>query len=142
MKKDLTVQCSVNDFNAPVQWFKGNEPINPELAFPPKFVIEKSILGHCKLTIKNADFEDAGLYKCRIVGSDQVTKGHVKIKGSDSMWWLINGCEHTSQYTFSLLRLSQTLFIKTLNLHSLVSSKTGNEHKHKIVVNFDGCFNG
>ena len=46
-----------------------------------KLTIEKSILGHCTLTILNARHEDAGLYKCKIDNTRHVTKCNVSFKG-------------------------------------------------------------
>ena len=81
VKEDLTIQCTVNDFNAPVKWYKGDDEITGN-ELPLKYVIDKSMLGHCKLTIKKATKADSATYKCRIVGTKQVTKGTVTFKGS------------------------------------------------------------
>ena len=47
-----------------------------------KFAMEKSILGHCTLTILKARHEDAGVYKCKIDNTKHVTKCSVNFKGS------------------------------------------------------------
>ena len=46
-----------------------------------KFATEKSILGHCTLTITKARHEDAGVYKCKIDNTKHVTKCTVNFKG-------------------------------------------------------------
>ena len=46
-----------------------------------KYTMEKSILGHCTLTILKARREDAGLYKCKIDNTKHVTKCNVSFKG-------------------------------------------------------------
>ena len=46
-----------------------------------KFTMEKSILGHCTLTIMKARREDAGVYKCKIDNTKHVTKCSVSFKG-------------------------------------------------------------
>jgi len=77
-KRDHTIVCAVNDFRAPVKWFKGDEEIAEDNA---KFVIEKDFIGHCKLTIVQAKKEDGGVYKCKIEGTKSVTKCTASFEG-------------------------------------------------------------
>ena len=56
-----------------------------------KFTMEKSILGHCTLTILKARREDAGLYKCKIDNTKHVTKCNVSFKGFVCSEWFLIG---------------------------------------------------
>ena len=75
------LECAVNDARAPVQWFKGDEPVD-EGKFDGRLVVEKDLLGNCRLTILGGDRRaDAGAYRCAIRGTKHVTKTVVSYKG-------------------------------------------------------------
>lgn len=63
-----------------VSWWKGDT----KLEDGDIFQISKDLTGICKLTIKNAKFEDAGKYSCRIEKQPDKTETDVKIIGECS----------------------------------------------------------
>ncbi len=82
-KRTHTIQCTVNDYRAPVRWFRDDVELREDdAAIAHKYEFEKSILGHCKLTIRDCAHADAGLYKCKIDNTKHVTKCSVSFKGS------------------------------------------------------------
>jgi len=99
-KRDHTLVCAVNDFRAPVKWFKGDEEIVEGAS--DKFIIEKDFIGHCKLTIVNAAKEDGAVYKCRIDGTKSVTKCTASFEGGG----LNRGC-HPPRRPFYFLIYSR-----------------------------------
>ena len=84
--EELLIVCTLNNYRAPVAWFKEKTKISEE---DERFRIEKDIIGTCKLTIKNPTKVDAGKYICKIVGREKekncLTKTEVIIKGSFCM---------------------------------------------------------
>ena len=74
--------CTLNNYRAPVAWFKEKTKLSEE---NEQFSIDKDIIGSCKLTIKNPTKADAGKYSCKIVGREKekncLTKTEVIIKG-------------------------------------------------------------
>ena len=75
----------VNSYKAPVKWFKGDKEIAVEEGEQDeKYLVEKDILGHCKLTVFNAQKADAGTYKCKIENTKHVTKCAVALEGTRS----------------------------------------------------------
>ena len=78
--KNLVLQCMVNDYRAPVRWFKGEEEI---LEDNKKFSVDKDFIGNCKLTIINAQKSDSGIYKCKIDNTKSVTKSVVTFEGRE-----------------------------------------------------------
>ena len=80
-KREVTLSCTVNDYRAPVRWFKGDQEI-PVEENPSKYLVEKpTVIGVCKLTILDATLADAGTYKCTIDDTNCVTKCVVKLEG-------------------------------------------------------------
>lgn len=78
--RDFSIVCMVNDYRAPVRWFKGDQEL-PENKFE-RFLVTKDFVGNCKLTIIEPRREDSAVYKCVIDNTTSVTKGSVKFEGS------------------------------------------------------------
>lgn len=72
----------VNDYRAPVKWYKGDQEIPDDKLPDQKLTVEKDFLGNCRLIIAKAVKEDSGLYKCKIEGTKSVTRVQVTFEGS------------------------------------------------------------
>lgn len=112
-KKELTITCTVNDHRAPVRWFKGEEEITSE-KFGDKYIIEKNLIGHCKLTIVDAQFADSANYKCIIDNTKCVTRCVVNFEGNLMLpAWpeceLLDPIPNTLYYLFS----TESIFLKS-----------------------------
>ena len=83
--KNLTLQCMVNDYRAPVRWFKGDQEIVED---GKHFIVDKDFIGNCKLTIVRATKDDSGMYKCKIDNTKSVTKTTVNFEGFRLRFWL------------------------------------------------------
>ncbi len=83
-RRDLTLECMVNNHRAPVSWVVGTEPGARELKEGQhgRILVEKDFIGHCRLIIKASRLEDAGVYRCRIDGTKSITKCSVTLEGS------------------------------------------------------------
>lgn len=74
-KHELTLECTVNNSLAIVNWFKGEQ----KLTNNDHYVIGKELSGVCKLMIKNCNFDDAGQYSCHLDKQTDKTETTVKI---------------------------------------------------------------
>ena len=68
--QDVTLLCTVNDYEAEVRWFKGDEQIFEA----DRNVITWDVEGNKTLTIKKISSLDPAVYKCRIKNTKHVTK--------------------------------------------------------------------
>ena len=82
--RSKVLECEVNDYRAPIKWFKGDEELPTDQ--PNKYLLEKDILGNHKLIIKHLKKKDSGIYKCRIVNTKHVTKCSLKVIGNVTMY--------------------------------------------------------
>lgn len=69
-----------------MKWFKGDLELSNTAILSEadrrKYLVEKDILGVCRLVIREASIkEDEGLYKCKIEKTKHVTKTTVKLSG-------------------------------------------------------------
>ena len=76
----MTIQCSVNDYRAPIKWYKGDEELPTDKY--DKYLFEKDIIGNHKLIVRKLRKKDTGIYKCRIQNTKQVTKCSLKVVGN------------------------------------------------------------
>ena len=76
----MVLECAVNDYRAPIKWYRGDEEIPKDK--PDKYLFEKDIIGHHKLIIRNLKKKDTAIYKCRIQNTKHVTKCSVKVIGN------------------------------------------------------------
>lgn len=74
---EVTLECAVSNSLAIVSWWKEET----KLEDGEEFQISKDLTGVCRLLIKNAKFEDAGKYSCRIEKQPDKTETDVKIVG-------------------------------------------------------------
>lgn len=63
LHRDLDLECVVNNYKAPIVWYKGDQKIEEGT---DKYEITKDMTGLCRLTIKNAVKADSGEYSCRV----------------------------------------------------------------------------
>ncbi|XP_064634017.1 twitchin-like isoform X9 [Lineus longissimus] len=87
-KKEVTLECSVSDPRAHVNWFRNDEPLEPLClqsimdrttdGYKPGFMEIKRRENRCLLTIKKADYDDAGIYMCKVEGDQTQTELIVK----------------------------------------------------------------
>lgn len=61
-KHEVQMECTVSSSLAIVSWFKGETKI----VETDNYQISKDINGVCRLTIKSAEFDDAGDYMCKL----------------------------------------------------------------------------
>lgn len=61
-KHEVQLECSVSSNLAIVGWYKGEVKLEDN----DRFGISKDISGCCRLTIKSAEFDDAGDYTCKL----------------------------------------------------------------------------
>lgn len=74
-RHEVTLECTVSNSLAIVNWYKGDK----KLANDDQYLIGKELSGVCKLQIKNADFDDAGNYSCRIDKQPDKTETVLKV---------------------------------------------------------------
>lgn len=74
-KHEVQLECAVSNSLAIVGWYKGTT----KLEDGEKFSISKDINGVCRLTIKNAEFEDAGEFSCKLEKQTEKTVTNVNI---------------------------------------------------------------
>lgn len=72
---ELTLECTVSNSLAIVQWYKGEEKLTND----DHHVIGKELSGICRLMIKSCDFDDAGPYSCHLDKQPDKTETVVKI---------------------------------------------------------------
>ena len=78
--RSLTLECAVNDYRAPIKWYKGDEELPTNKL--DKYLFEKDIIGNHKLIIRNLKKKDTAIYKCRIQNTKHVTKCSLKVIGN------------------------------------------------------------
>ena len=78
--RTLTLECAVNDYRAPIKWYKGDEELPTNKL--DKYLFEKDIIGNHKLIIRNLKKKDTAIYKCRIQNTKHVTKCSLKVIGN------------------------------------------------------------
>ena len=83
-----TLQCTVNDYRAPIKWYKGEKEKEEELPTDKynKYIFEKDVIGNHKLIIKNLKKSDTTTYKCRIQNTKHVTKCSLKVVGNVKLY--------------------------------------------------------
>lgn len=74
-KHELQLECTVSNSLAIVGWYKGKDKLNDD----DKYSISKDINGCCRLTLKIAEFEDAGEYSCKLEKQTEKTVTNVNI---------------------------------------------------------------
>lgn len=74
-KHEVELACTVSSSLAIVHWFKGSTKIEDG----DKYGISKDINGVCRLTIKDATFDDTGEYTCKLDRQPEKTVTNVKI---------------------------------------------------------------
>ncbi|CAK1595483.1 unnamed protein product, partial [Parnassius mnemosyne] len=74
-KHEVILECVVSNSLAIVSWWKGDQKLEDN----DEFQTSKDLSGVCKLTIKNAKFEDAGKYMCKIEKQPDKTECDVNI---------------------------------------------------------------
>ncbi len=100
-KRDAVLECQVNDYRAPVSWFRGDVKLEED-KFDGRYLVSKDFVGNCRLTIVDATKEDAGTYKCAIDGTKSVTKGMLKIRGSWTVeTWNLDNMDSTDGHNGS-----------------------------------------
>ena len=78
-----TLECAVNDYRAPIKWYKGDEELPTNKL--DKYLFEKDIIGNHKLIIRNLKKKDTAIYNCRIENTKHVTKCSLKVVGNVDM---------------------------------------------------------
>lgn len=76
-KHEVLLECAVSNSLAIVSWWKGDQ----KLEDGDEYQISKDLSGVCKIIIKNAKFDHAGKYTCRIEKQPDKTETDVKIVG-------------------------------------------------------------
>ncbi|CAD6198887.1 unnamed protein product, partial [Caenorhabditis auriculariae] len=61
--KQAVLTCKVNAARAPLVWYRGNKPIDPN---DKRYIIEKDAVGRCTLTIKEVEEDDQAEWTARI----------------------------------------------------------------------------
>jgi hypothetical protein len=74
-KHEVQLECAVSNSLAIVGWYKGTT----KLEDGDKYGISKDINGVCRLTIKYADFVDAGEYACKLEKQTEKTVTNLNI---------------------------------------------------------------
>ena len=81
--RSKVLECEVNDYRAPIKWYKGDEELPTNK--PDKYLFEKDILGNHKLIIKHLKKKDSGIYKCQIQNTKRITKCSLKVIGNSTL---------------------------------------------------------
>lgn len=76
-KHEVVLECVVSNSLAIVSWWKGET----KLEDGDVYSISKDLSGVCRLAIKNANFDDAGNYACKLEKQPDKTETVVKIIG-------------------------------------------------------------
>ena len=80
LKREFDLECQVDNYKAPVEWFKGETQLEPDES---KYEISKDLTGVCRLKFLCPVKADNGEYSCRIEKQNLKTATKMSFVGND-----------------------------------------------------------